>query len=94
MLCHFSSDLDECNYGNNCGSNSICTNRVGSYTCSCANGFTGNGTTCTGNSVGFYYLSCFIFAACTFEGECQELFLFFNLRFQDKVSYSDSVAVD
>ena len=46
----FSTDIDECSSasGNECDSNTNCTNTEGSYNCMCFNGYSGNGTTCTG----------------------------------------------
>lgn len=43
-------DVDECASGHAaCGPGAICTNRVGSFTCHCPPGFTGNGRVkCTG----------------------------------------------
>ena len=43
-------DINECSNvdDNNCHENAICTNTNGSFTCQCENGYTGNGTTCTG----------------------------------------------
>ncbi|CAH3138251.1 unnamed protein product, partial [Pocillopora meandrina] len=42
-------DLDECSDGtHNCDVNADCNNTLGSYKCSCKDGFHGNGTNCTG----------------------------------------------
>ena len=43
-------DINECSNveDNNCHKNAICTNTNGSFICQCQNGYTGNGTTCTG----------------------------------------------
>ena len=43
-------DINECSSGenNNCHENAICTNTLGSFTCQCQNGYTGNGITCNG----------------------------------------------
>ena len=43
-------DINECAGENNCSENSNCTNTLGSYQCSCHDGYLdeGNGYTCTG----------------------------------------------
>ena len=41
-------DVDECITGHNCNSNANCTNTIGSYNCSCNDGFEGNGFNCSG----------------------------------------------
>ena len=43
-------DVDECVSGNNncLHGNANCTNTIGSYTCECKEGFTGNGVDCEG----------------------------------------------
>ena len=43
-------DINECAGVNNCSENSNCTNTLGSYQCSCHDGYLdeGNGYTCTG----------------------------------------------
>ena len=41
-------DINECSTGADaCDVNAKCKNTVGSYTCTCKKGFTGNGKTCT-----------------------------------------------
>ena len=49
----FYSDVDECEEGlsDRCGSNSVCNNTVGSYTCSCNYGYSGDGTLCTRKTI-------------------------------------------
>ena len=44
-------DINECSTGaDDCDVNAKCKNNVGSYTCTCKKGFTGNGKTCTGKN--------------------------------------------
>ena len=44
-----SSDIDECESDQNqCHENATCTNRDGNYTCSCNDGFMGDGFSCSG----------------------------------------------
>ena len=43
------TDIDECSTGNGrCHDKSTCTNTIGSRTCLCKAGFSGNGTLCVG----------------------------------------------
>ena len=42
------ADIDECSSGHRCHNNATCQNTVGSYTCTCVNGYTGDGINCTG----------------------------------------------
>lgn len=43
------SDLNECILNiDNCDQNAYCNNSLGSFTCTCNDGYTGNGVTCTG----------------------------------------------
>ena len=43
------ADVDECTDGtHNCHANATCNDTIGSYTCTCNTGFTGDGVTCTG----------------------------------------------
>ena len=54
-MCHIIiiiTDIDECadDGSNNCDSDrAMCTNEIGSFNCSCNDGFSGNGTFCEGN---------------------------------------------
>ena len=42
-------DIDECALGtDNCDSQATCVNTIGSFTCGCNVGYTGNGITCVG----------------------------------------------
>ena len=44
--------MDECKETTDgCHINATCDNTIGSYTCECATGLTGNGTTCYGKYV-------------------------------------------
>ena len=46
----FFLDIDECaSKTDNCSTQAICNNTVGSFNCSCKPGFAGNGTSCAGN---------------------------------------------
>ena len=46
-LRNFLLDINECQ-DKPCHANAVCTDIVGSYVCQCNQGFTGHGTTCTG----------------------------------------------
>ena len=42
-------DIDECEEGShNCHVNATCLNRIGSFLCSCNDGYIGNGVNCKG----------------------------------------------
>ena len=41
-------DIDECSTNNLCDADAICINTIGSYTCACAPGFYGDGSSCSG----------------------------------------------
>ena len=52
--CHTAipTDIDECALDlDNCSPNANCTNTVGSFTCQCLPGFTGDGVECEGQGV-------------------------------------------
>ena len=44
------TDINECASpgDNNCSTNAACTNTPGGFTCTCNQGYTGDGVTCTG----------------------------------------------
>jgi len=45
-------DINECSTNNGgCSSNAVCTNTVGSFSCTCKTGYNGNGVTCNGNEI-------------------------------------------
>lgn len=45
-------DIDECAANtHDCGADAICTNNEGSFTCSCPDGFEGDGKTCQGKKL-------------------------------------------
>ena len=52
------TDIDECSLSiDNCDLNSNCTNTNGSFFCTCNSGFSGNGTTCTGNLTAYVIIT-------------------------------------
>ena len=45
----FFPDINECSTNaHGCGVNAVCNNTIGSYTCGCKTGYSGDGRTCTG----------------------------------------------
>ena len=45
-------DINECIMSiDDCHSAATCTNTIGSYTCTCNTGYTGDGQTCIGNKI-------------------------------------------
>ena len=55
MVSH--TDIDECLSGtHNCDANAQCSNTIGSFTCSCVQGYSGNGVECSGTFVGAWAL--------------------------------------
>ena len=53
----FISDVDECmEQKDDCDINANCTNRQGSYNCTCNDGYSGDGFTCQGNEYTLYII--------------------------------------
>jgi len=51
------TDINECaNNNGNCNSRAKCTNTPGSFTCTCLDGYSGNGITCSGNEWTIFYI--------------------------------------
>ena len=49
VILTFIADINECDEDkDDCHTNADCTNTIGSYTCACKTGYTGNGKTCNG----------------------------------------------
>ena len=49
MIFFFTTDIDECSAETNpCDENADCANIDGSFSCTCKEGFTGDGKTCQG----------------------------------------------
>ena len=54
------ADVDECSAAtHNCHGNAACNNTVGSYSCSCNTGYSGDGITCSGIFYSFLELTKF-----------------------------------
>ena len=49
IICSFFPDIDECTENTHtCSDHATCNNMIRTYSCSCLNGFQGNGHNCTG----------------------------------------------
>ena len=48
MNCLHFIEMDECTYLKPCDESATCVNTVGSYTCTCNEGYSGDGLTCDG----------------------------------------------
>ena len=60
ILYNYYTDIDECTMGtDNCAPEATCTNTEGSFSCTCNQGYTGNGTVCTGKVlIQNHYVTC------------------------------------
>ncbi len=68
-------DADECVSGaNDCSADAVCSNTVGSYSCSCKPGYSGDGMICEGKNI---YL--------IFEGKNNYIFLFLFIAMKVKL---------
>ena len=47
----YTIDINECASTSDCHAHAICMNTVGSYVCTCMEGYTGDGKDCTGNII-------------------------------------------
>ena len=57
----FILDIDECLSVDDCDSNANCTNTQGSFTCSCQDGYTGDGKNCSGEVLFLLHINTFLF---------------------------------
>ena len=63
-ILYTSADIDECVTLSPCDPNASCTNTLGSFTCACNTGYTGDGMACYGRCLSLPVVSAFI--ACHF----------------------------
>ena len=55
MICCYSVDINECaRSSHDCHESATCFNTVGSFTCACNLGYTGNGKVCSGACLDIY----------------------------------------
>lgn len=68
------SDIDECESAdkNNCSPNAGCENSVGSYICTCQDGFTGDGLVCESFVKHNNYIFIYSIQECADNDECTE----------------------
>ena len=60
MICYIFIDMNECKDSSAiCGASGSCTNTVGSFTCLCNSGYSGDGVICTGNLFDIFYFCCY-----------------------------------
>ena len=69
---NFFPDFDECATGQYCGANSICTNTISSFQCSCKSGYTGDGIVCVKKAPdGMFILSFFLKCRLSWPIDCK-----------------------
>ena len=72
--------MDECSSdADQCDQSAECTNTIGSYTCKCKTGFTGDGWTCAGIKLTGCISSTILFCSCSNCSNC--CFLLLLLRY-------------
>ena len=57
------TDRDECTENDTCAANENCVNTIGSYSCNCAPGYTGETGNCQGYSLCFLFFVIFAFSS-------------------------------
>lgn len=89
MCLFFFADIDECTSDPSpCNENADCTNSDGSYSCTCKQGFTGNGTVCngmrgcSGQNISFYIIPAVI-CLCQNQWNFTEIYLIISLISSD-----------
>ena len=60
-VCNLFADVDECVEQSPCDLNATCTNTPGSYSCSCNEGYSGDGRMCTGKLLMTMIIAYFLF---------------------------------
>jgi len=61
-------DVNECSTNNGgCSLNANCANTIGSFTCTCKDGYSGNGFTCSGILTDFFSIKTAIILQLTYK---------------------------
>ena len=56
VVMNFVTDVNECEDSlHDCDVNAKCTNAIGAFVCTCLDGFSGDGKTCTGMTMPLFY---------------------------------------